>query len=473
MPTINSTPFIAVSTGYSIAASSSYLYACYGGLAALAKLSRSADGVDWADDPANITNVVTLIEGSTHIVLAAGDSVTPKSKVLAKSGTTWTDIAAITLTPTGGRYIGGKYFVFAGTTLYYSSDATNWSTSVIPYAVKDVGYDGANYVILTASRIYKTSNLSTLTAYPISFTGHSIFYIDSTYWVSGYTGATPTAIYRSNDLNSFTLVFNSLSAYAQLSSVDNLLFMVDIGTSSTYGKVYHLVPGSISARTELPDITSVYDNAGRADVVLRGQVLINGEYLYVAGGGSIYRAVYNDDWLAGTPLFLSLTNPLPDAQIDVAYSQSAGTVSGGTAPYTWSITSKSWSDSTTITGGTLATTFTTAGAKTFSVLITDSSTPAKTTTGTSGLTVQEVLATGTIEGTLRLDTSTGAFAARKVYLYSYTTGDKLAETTSDGTTGAWSFTAVAPGEYFVVGVAEGADLTVPRDFDALGVITVV
>lgn len=210
MPTINSTPFIAVSTGYSIAASSSYLYACYGDLGASTKLSRSADGVDWADDPGTIANCVTLIEGSTHIVLAGGYGATPGSKVLAKSGTTWADISAITLVATGGRYIGGKYFVFAGTTLYYSSDATNWSSLVLSYAVKDVGYDGVNYLILTVSRIYKTSNLSSLTAYPISFIGHSIFYIDSTYWVSGYTGAAPTAIYRSNDLNSFTPFSTSL-----------------------------------------------------------------------------------------------------------------------------------------------------------------------------------------------------------------------------------------------------------------------
>jgi hypothetical protein len=80
---------------------------------------------------------------------------------------------------------------------------------------------------------------------------------------------------------------------------------------------------------------------------------------------------------------------------------------------------------------------------------------------------------GTIQGTLRLDTSEGAFAARTVYLYNYTTGDKVAQTTSDGATGAWSFTAVAPGDYFVVGAAQGDDLNIPRDFDALGVITVV
>jgi len=80
--------------------------------------------------------------------------------------------------------------------------------------------------------------------------------------------------------------------------------------------------------------------------------------------------------------------------------------------------------------------------------------------------------TGTIQGTLRLDTSTGSFAERTVYLYNYDTGAKIAETTSNELTGVWEFTAVAPGDYFVVGVSNNTDLTIPRDFDALGVITV-
>ena len=79
--------------------------------------------------------------------------------------------------------------------------------------------------------------------------------------------------------------------------------------------------------------------------------------------------------------------------------------------------------------------------------------------------------TGVISGTLRLDTSLGAFAARKVYLYSYTTGAKVAEVTSNATTGAWEFTAVAAGSYFVVGASLDSEPT--RDFDAMGVITVI
>ena len=82
-------------------------------------------------------------------------------------------------------------------------------------------------------------------------------------------------------------------------------------------------------------------------------------------------------------------------------------------------------------------------------------------------------ATGSIRGKLRLDSTTGPFAARKVYLYDYTNaGVKIAETVSNATTGEWAFEHVAPGSYFVVGAAQGDDLNIPRDFDALGVITV-
>jgi hypothetical protein len=123
----------------------------------------------------------------------------------------------------------------------------------------------------------------------------------------------------------------------------------------------------------------------------------------------------------------------------------------------------------------LETTFATAEDELLAVSVTDSSVPPKTAGGTVEITVLDVAWTAVIQGTLRLDTSTGAFAARTVVLYNYDTHAKVAETVSDGTTGEWEFTAVAPGNYFVVGVAssEAGDLAVPRDFDALGVITVV
>jgi hypothetical protein len=386
--TINTSPFLAVTSGYAIAASTSYLYACTGGLGVFAKLIRSADGVDWADDPATITGVGTLVDGPSHIVLTGGFTGPIGAKVLAKSGTIWTDIGAIAETTTGGRFIGAHYFVIADYKLYYSTDTVTWNSITLPYFVRDVGYDGTNYVILTTARIYRTENLSTLTAFPIPFSGHSIAYLDGVYWVSGFTGATPTRIYRSNDLNSFTLTWYSPGGvYANLSVVDGVLIyggsqVTDSGGDGITG--YYYYDPDIAGYTQNLIVADGYtDNAGRLNLAHKHQLLIWNGYVYTSGG-SIKRALYNTDWRAAE-------NPN----------------------------------------------------------------------------------TATIQGTLRLDTSDGPFAARKVYLYDYTTGTLVAETTSDGTTGVWQFTQVAPGEYFVVGAAQGDDLNIPRDFDAMGVITVV
>jgi hypothetical protein len=144
-------------------------------------------------------------------------------------------------------------------------------------------------------------------------------------------------------------------------------------------------------------------------------------------------------------------------------------VSGGTPPYTWGVSDDSPSWLSITPSGVLSGTPIAAGTFSATVQVTDSAGPQGVATNTFDL----VIAYGAIiQGTLRLDTSDGPFAARKVYLYDYTTGAKVAETTSDGTTGVWQFAQVAPGEYFVVGAAQGDDLNIPRDFDALGVITV-
>jgi hypothetical protein len=145
-------------------------------------------------------------------------------------------------------------------------------------------------------------------------------------------------------------------------------------------------------------------------------------------------------------------------------------VSGGTSPYTWGVSDDSPSWLSISPSGVLSGTPTTAGTFSTTVQVTDSASPQGAATNTFDLVIDYG---AVIQGTLRLDTSDGAFAARKVYLYNYTTGAKVAETISNGTTGVWQFTQVAPGEYFVVGAAQGDDLNIPRDFDAMGVITVV
>jgi hypothetical protein len=147
------------------------------------------------------------------------------------------------------------------------------------------------------------------------------------------------------------------------------------------------------------------------------------------------------------------------------------TALGGVVPLTWQASGLP-AGLTLSTGGVITGVATTAGDYNATITVTDSQLTPKPDSKPLTFVVVNVY-TATIQGTLRLDTSVGAFAARTVYLYNYTTGDKVASTTSDGATGAWSFTQVAPGDYFVVGAAQGDDLNIPRDFDALGVITVV
>lgn len=76
-----------------------------------------------------------------------------------------------------------------------------------------------------------------------------------------------------------------------------------------------------------------------------------------------------------------------------------------------------------------------------------------------------------ITGFVRLDNSTGTLAARTVALYDYTTKALVATTVSNGS-GVWTFSSVAPGQYFAVAIPEAADIVAGRDFDALGIITV-
>ena len=97
------------------------------------------------------------------------------------------------------------------------------------------------------------------------------------------------------------------------------------------------------------------------------------------------------------------------------------------------------------------------------------------TTNSDTVSIQATVnsADGVIQGTLKLDNASGSFAARPVILYTYPGGVKVAETTSDGTTGEWGFTQVSPGDYFVVGLPSTEDFeTYNRDFDADGIITV-
>ncbi|GAA4809622.1 Ig domain-containing protein [Tomitella cavernea] len=82
-----------------------------------------------------------------------------------------------------------------------------------------------------------------------------------------------------------------------------------------------------------------------------------------------------------------LTTNLADATTGTAYSRSL-TASGGTAPYSWAVTTGTLPDGLTLSSaGEIAGTPTTAGAETFTVTVTDSATTPATATKELTLTV--------------------------------------------------------------------------------------
>ena len=75
------------------------------------------------------------------------------------------------------------------------------------------------------------------------------------------------------------------------------------------------------------------------------------------------------------------TTTLPAARVGVVYSQTL-TATGGTAPYTWSVTSGTLPAGLTLSAGAISGTPTTAGSNTFSITVSDSASPVATVTKT-------------------------------------------------------------------------------------------
>jgi hypothetical protein len=95
------------------------------------------------------------------------------------------------------------------------------------------------------------------------------------------------------------------------------------------------------------------------------------------------------EWFPAPPNSVGITTTtLPNAPLNAAYSQTLAAF-GGKSPYTWAVASGSTLPAglTLSSAGVLSGTPTTAGSTTFSVTVTDSSSPATTATQSLSLTV--------------------------------------------------------------------------------------
>ncbi len=122
----------------------------------------------------------------------------------------------------------------------------------------------------------------------------------------------------------------------------------------------------------------------------------------VVDSGSPSQTTSGPETIVINPAALALTNTLPNGTVGVAYSASIG-ATGGTTPYTCSISSGTLPAGLTLTGCTVSGTPTTAGASTVTVMVTDSSSPTKTVSQSETITINP---SGTLSLTASLPIAT-------------------------------------------------------------------
>jgi len=445
----------------------STLYAFYTVLGALTTLKwrTSTNGITWSSESSTSSGTfyidgtlkVSMISGSYGIVTTGF----PRTSVFTlNGGTTWTVIGSgAPLTNNGCLATSDGLYIISDNLIYKSTNGTTW-TLVYTHTeiINDVVYGDSKYMIVGAvSSLATTTDFVTYTPFTeVDFSYHDVYTAIYTTAVVSVSSGPPI------------LSINSLPT-----AIVNELYNETIGTT-TGGIVPISWSGTVKDSTNVTVFTIVANVISFTPISLGEytvQVTVTDALLQTDTGVATFSVTTS----GGVTALSIVPAIMPDATVNVAYTASVGTAIGGTSPYFWSLISKSWTDAANLsTAGLLTTTFTTDGSENVEVMVTDSSVPALTDSAIVPLQVNVNENTSVISGTLRLDTSLGNFAARTVHLYTYPNGDKVGTTVSDGLTGAWEFNNVAPGDYFVVGVASQSDYeTYSRDFDALGAITVI
>ncbi len=175
----------------------------------------------------------------------------------------------------------------------------------------------------------------------------------------------------------------------------------------------------------------------------------------VTDSGSPMQTTSGPETIVINPAALTLTNTLPNGTVGVVYSAMID-ASGGTTPYSCSITSGTLPAGLSLTGCAVGGTPTTPGTSNITVMVTDSSYPNKTVSGPESITIQPS-GTLSLTGTLPIATvgvpysyTLKATGGTPPYTYALTAGSLPQGITlqSDGTIsgtpttpGASSFTA--------------------------------
>jgi hypothetical protein len=427
-------------------------WTCFGGL--YGKVFSSTDGFSWAERTDEMRVALGFDDGyGTYISspVAIGDmfvcyvqrasGISPPLFTVAFNGTTWSkaDVGSlINIAATNPAHpvkkANGLFFLLGGDGLYSGTDGLNWTKrlelpAVEPggptYFIRDMVFTGGVYYVVvqvsyagggTGTIRYTSSNLTSWTSYstelpvgPFFSSLQRLFYAGGEFYLELLY-----YLLKSPDFITWSIVEGD-TTWPLNKSVYPLGdgFLVEQTTPQNT----HLVTWLPYSKNNIVDITTAFDENIASSILTQlristDSVILHNGYVFISGGVG------------------------PEGYVKAFRYEDTWDDGDPYPTRTGTILVIAGNDVAVIAGG-----FTNA--------------------------------TATIQGTLRLDTSDGAFAARDVYLYNYVNGEKIAETVSDAVTGIWQFTQVAPGEYFVVGAAQGDDLNIPRDFDALGVITVV
>lgn len=404
------------------------------------KIYSSSNGTTWTERTADASAAVSVMfPDRTTVLFYSPVVINDLFLVLAKvsiptgtgiaygiaafNGTTWSVVDVTALFGSSGyaylaydfplQVANSNFFLVTSTGIFKSTDGATWTES---YALPAHEPGGPTYQVL------------------------SVIYVSGTYYALWSDGTTTTFISSSN-LSSWTAVTSLTGSFTRLFYAG--------------GKFYAQALYGIYESANFSSWTSRYWQAGVA-FTIEPFPFGDGFFARVDRGGGNYSLNYlqyakttlSDFW--DIPAFENNALPIHSLRVFLYNGYVYGAGRNGAFCFKYNT---AWDDNTGIPDpvGTTAT---------------------LEQRDTSAIAVTSEVYLNTISGTLRLDTNTGPFAARNVYLYQYATGEKLAATTSNDSDGTWSFSHVPPGDYFVVGVASSLDLSVPRDFDALGVITV-